>query len=77
MVVDEMGYHIQFLLLISFCLMLSCHGLQFKVGNQRGWAVNPSEKYNDWAGRLRFQVNDTLRKISSFNFSFLYIYIHI
>ncbi|KAK4420374.1 Early nodulin-like protein 2 [Sesamum alatum] len=33
---------------------------QFLVGGRQGWVVNPSENYNHWAERMRFQVNDTL-----------------
>ncbi|KAL0282653.1 UNVERIFIED_CONTAM: Early nodulin-like protein 1 [Sesamum angustifolium] len=33
---------------------------QFLVGGRQGWVVNPSEDYNHWAERMRFQVNDTL-----------------
>ncbi|XP_030549363.1 early nodulin-like protein 1 [Rhodamnia argentea] len=32
----------------------------FYVGGKDGWVQNPSEGYNQWAGRNRFQVNDTL-----------------
>ncbi|KAK8537821.1 hypothetical protein V6N13_096376 [Hibiscus sabdariffa] len=29
-------------------------------GGRDGWVVNPSENYNHWVERMRFQVNDTL-----------------
>ncbi|WOK91435.1 hypothetical protein Cni_G00126 [Canna indica] len=32
----------------------------FNVGGRDGWVPNPSESYSSWAGRNRFQVNDTL-----------------
>ncbi|KAI6673011.1 hypothetical protein NL676_000917 [Syzygium grande] len=32
----------------------------FHVGGKDGWVQNPSEGYNHWAERNRFQVNDTL-----------------
>ncbi|KAJ8492480.1 hypothetical protein OPV22_014201 [Ensete ventricosum] len=32
----------------------------FYVGGRDGWVSNPSETYDSWAGRNRFQVNDTL-----------------
>jgi len=35
---------------------------QFEVGGRDGWVVKPSEDYNHWAQRSRFQVNDTLRE---------------
>ncbi|GER43076.1 early nodulin-like protein 1 [Striga asiatica] len=38
----------------------SSSGFQFNVGGKDGWKINPSESYNHWAERLRFQVNDTL-----------------
>ncbi|OAY54877.1 early nodulin-like protein 1 [Manihot esculenta] len=53
----------------SLCLLLSLFACfffsssvayNFYVGGRDGWVLNPSEKYNDWAGRNRFQVNDTL-----------------
>ncbi|CAN0920263.1 Early nodulin-like protein 2, partial [Linum grandiflorum] len=31
-----------------------------QVGGRDGWVVNPSESYDHWAQRLRFQVNDSL-----------------
>ncbi|KAI3702837.1 hypothetical protein L6452_28590 [Arctium lappa] len=34
--------------------------LTFEVGGQDGWTLNPSENYNNWSGRLRFLINDTL-----------------
>ncbi|OMP08967.1 Plastocyanin-like protein [Corchorus olitorius] len=33
---------------------------KFHVGGKDGWVVTPSENYNHWAERNRFQVNDTL-----------------
>ncbi|XP_050245984.1 early nodulin-like protein 1 [Quercus robur] len=38
----------------------SSHAHKFLVGGKDGWGSNPSENYNHWAGRNRFQVNDTL-----------------
>ncbi|KAL9383331.1 hypothetical protein Peur_023654 [Populus x canadensis] len=32
----------------------------FDVGGKDGWVINPSESYNHWAERNRFQVNDSL-----------------
>nr|GEV87847.1 early nodulin-like protein 2 [Tanacetum cinerariifolium] len=32
----------------------------FNVGGKNGWTIPPSESYNQWADRLRFNVNDTL-----------------
>ncbi|KAI9093280.1 hypothetical protein K1719_027294 [Acacia pycnantha] len=38
----------------------SSQALEFYVGGKDGWVTKPSEDYNHWAQRLRFQVNDTL-----------------
>lgn len=37
---------------------------QFRVGGGRGWSVPDAnaEPYNSWAGRMRFQIGDQLRK---------------
>ncbi|CAO1944972.1 unnamed protein product [Urochloa humidicola] len=32
----------------------------FYAGGRDGWVLGPTESYNHWAGRNRFQVNDTL-----------------
>ncbi|XP_058217603.1 early nodulin-like protein 3 [Rhododendron vialii] len=54
----------QRLLYLFFVLFTSLIGwlqaYQFNVGGQEGWVSNPSESYNPWAQRMRFQVNDTL-----------------
>ena len=42
-----------------------CEGYKFVVGGKKGWVGNPSEDYNQWAGRNRFRVNDSLCKCSS------------
>ncbi|PIN18345.1 hypothetical protein CDL12_09005 [Handroanthus impetiginosus] len=50
-----------FLILVFLsAVMCSSHAYQFIVGGKDGWVLNPSENYNHWAERLRFQVNDTL-----------------
>ncbi|CAI0409215.1 unnamed protein product [Linum tenue] len=38
----------------------SSMALSFDVGGKDGWVVKPSESYDHWAQRLRFQVNDSL-----------------
>ncbi|XP_028795864.1 early nodulin-like protein 2 [Neltuma alba] len=38
----------------------SSQAFKFNVGGKDGWVVKPSEDYNHWAERTRFQVNDTL-----------------
>ncbi|GLT35186.1 hypothetical protein SLA2020_096590 [Shorea laevis] len=41
-------------------LISSSQAYKFYVGGRDGWVANPKENYNHWAGRNRFQVNDTL-----------------
>ncbi|XP_020252174.1 early nodulin-like protein 1, partial [Asparagus officinalis] len=38
----------------------STSAYDFYVGGKDGWVQNPREGYNDWASRMRFQVNDRL-----------------
>ncbi|KAK8481938.1 hypothetical protein V6N11_047891 [Hibiscus sabdariffa] len=52
-----MGY---LLIVMILCFLTSTEGYKFYVGGKDGWVVNPSENYNHWAQRMRFQVNDTL-----------------
>lgn len=47
---------------IFMAVLCSSQGYVFHVGGKQGWSVNPSEDYNQWAGRNRFQINDTLGK---------------
>lgn len=56
---DHQRDSLLFLALFS-CLVCSSYSYQFVVGGKDGWVVKPSENYNQWAGRMRFQVNDTL-----------------
>ncbi|CAM8888153.1 unnamed protein product [Rhodiola kirilowii] len=49
-----------FLVAVMACSVSSANGYQFKVGERCGWSVNTNESYSHWAGRNRFQVNDTL-----------------
>ncbi|KAH6835543.1 early nodulin-like protein 1 [Perilla frutescens var. hirtella] len=55
-------HHRNFLLFLALfsCVAHSSYSYQFVVGGKNGWVVNPSENYNQWSGRMRFQVNDTL-----------------
>ncbi|KAJ8478898.1 hypothetical protein OPV22_022625 [Ensete ventricosum] len=41
-------------------LVSSGWAYEFHVGGSHGWVEHPHEKYNGWAERNRFQVNDTL-----------------
>ena len=55
--------------LACFALALAAaSATQFRVGGQKGWSVPDAgfEPYNTWAGRLRFQIGDQLRKLSFF-----------
>ncbi|KAI4341098.1 hypothetical protein MLD38_025864 [Melastoma candidum] len=58
----DFGRPISILLLIGtvVLIMLPCDALEFVVGGKDGWVLHPSEGYNHWAERNRFQVNDTL-----------------
>ncbi|KAK3184109.1 hypothetical protein Dsin_031395 [Dipteronia sinensis] len=49
-----------FLVVVLMSIVDSSNGYKFYVGGKDGWVVKPSEKYNHWAERMRFQVNDTL-----------------
>ncbi|KAI4378324.1 hypothetical protein MLD38_015815 [Melastoma candidum] len=50
------------LILVSIVMAVlpRCYGREFAVGGKDGWVPQPSECYNHWAERNRFQVNDTL-----------------
>ncbi|KAE9456393.1 hypothetical protein C3L33_11692, partial [Rhododendron williamsianum] len=48
------------LLVVFTGLMGSLEAYEFKVGGNQGWVLNPSENYNQWSARMRFQVNDTI-----------------
>jgi len=45
---------------VLMCLISTASAYDFYVGGQAGWVENPKESYNNWAGRMRFQVNDKL-----------------
>ncbi|TMW85066.1 hypothetical protein EJD97_023850 [Solanum chilense] len=55
-----MALHKHVIVILLACLINSCYAYQFYVGGRAGWVPNPSENYNNWAERMRFQVNDTL-----------------
>ncbi|XP_004301993.1 PREDICTED: early nodulin-like protein 1 [Fragaria vesca subsp. vesca] len=48
------------LVVISMALVSYSQAHKFLVGGKDGWVVNPSENFNHWAERHRFQVSDTL-----------------
>ncbi|OIV89845.1 hypothetical protein TanjilG_27451 [Lupinus angustifolius] len=48
------------MLLVITMLMLQATAHTFYVGGKHGWVPKPKERYNKWAERTRFQVNDTL-----------------
>ncbi|XP_077249551.1 uncharacterized protein LOC143889262 [Tasmannia lanceolata] len=50
---------LSFLLVILMGLMKT-HAYNFYVGGKNGWVLNPSENFNNWAERNRFQVKDSL-----------------
>ncbi|KAI4322691.1 hypothetical protein L6164_022361 [Bauhinia variegata] len=50
-----------FVMIATCCVFgSSSQAYKFYVGGKHGWVVKPSEEYNKWAERNRFQVNDTL-----------------
>ncbi|KAL4279206.1 hypothetical protein GQ457_03G006610 [Hibiscus cannabinus] len=55
-----MAFERYVLVVMVLCFFTSTQGYKFFVGGRDGWVVNPSENYNHWAERMRFQVNDTL-----------------
>lgn len=49
------------LFFVLFTLVVSTsQAFKFFVGGKDGWTLNPSENYNQWAGRNRFQISDTI-----------------
>lgn len=54
-------------LLVGFGVVCSSEAYRFYVGGREGWVENPKEGYNEWAGRARFSVNDTLCKFSDYD----------
>ncbi|PIA36624.1 hypothetical protein AQUCO_03300076v1 [Aquilegia coerulea] len=47
------------ILMMGFAVF-SSDAYTFFVGGKQGWVVKPSEGYDQWSSRNRFQVNDTL-----------------
>ncbi|XP_019460020.1 PREDICTED: early nodulin-like protein 2 [Lupinus angustifolius] len=43
-----------------FSLLSISQAYKFSIGGKDGWVVNPSVDYNQWSGRSRFQVSDSL-----------------
>ncbi|CAL4947452.1 unnamed protein product [Urochloa decumbens] len=41
-------------------MVSSSEAYVFYAGSRDGWVLAPTESYNHWAGRNRFQVNDTI-----------------
>ncbi|KAJ8568049.1 hypothetical protein K7X08_020771 [Anisodus acutangulus] len=56
---DSLSF-VGFFFVIFFTFLCSSQGYKFYVGGKEGWVLNPSESYNHWAERNRFQVNDTI-----------------
>ncbi|KAL0306520.1 UNVERIFIED_CONTAM: Early nodulin-like protein 3 [Sesamum radiatum] len=59
-IITQIYVHLFLVVFAAFTSHSSSHAYQLIVGGKDGWVINPSENYNHWAGRLRFQVNDTL-----------------
>ncbi|XP_009759663.1 early nodulin-like protein 3 [Nicotiana sylvestris] len=56
----EYPLYISFLFLIFLGFFCSSQAYIFYAGGKNGWILKPSESYNHWAERNRFQVNDTI-----------------
>ncbi|KAL8111876.1 early nodulin-like protein 2 [Apium graveolens] len=54
-----MGF-LSVIILFIFLAASSTEATNFLVGGINGWSTHPSEDYQTWSGRLRFQINDTL-----------------
>ncbi|XP_004510033.1 uncharacterized protein [Cicer arietinum] len=48
------------LFVFLFTLLSSSQAFKFYVGGSDGWTLNPSQNYNQWAARNRFQIKDTI-----------------
>ncbi|KAM3301845.1 early nodulin-like protein 1 [Capsicum chacoense] len=46
--------------MIFLSFLCSSQGHKLYVGGKEGWVLKPSESYDQWARRNRFQVNDTI-----------------
>ncbi|ONK70135.1 uncharacterized protein A4U43_C05F30620 [Asparagus officinalis] len=44
-------------------LMTSSSAYDFYVGGRAGWIQSPKQSYNNWAGRMRFHINDKLGEL--------------
>lgn len=62
MAVEISNVSVGLILAVMVGFFCSSEGYVFVVGGKDGWVRRPSEGYNQWAGRYRFQVNDSLRK---------------
>ncbi|XP_057461833.1 uncharacterized protein LOC130752060 [Actinidia eriantha] len=72
-----MGSHryLSFVFVILVCLLGSSQAYNFYVGGKDGWELQPSESYDHWAGRNRFQVNDS--SVISFLYIHIYLYMYM
>ncbi|KAL5130849.1 Early nodulin-like protein 2 [Glycine soja] len=57
---DEHTWEVLFMKEVIWDDTLSIVARQFDVGGKDGWVLKPTEDYDHWAQRNRFQVNDTL-----------------
>ncbi|KAI6687286.1 hypothetical protein NL676_024114 [Syzygium grande] len=48
------------IIVCSLSSLVQVQARQFPVGGRDGWVVHPAEDHNQWAGRHRFLINDTL-----------------
>ncbi|XP_055824123.1 early nodulin-like protein 1 [Solanum dulcamara] len=56
---DSLSF-VGFFFVIFLSFICSSQGYKFYVGGKQGWVLEPSESYDHWARRNRFQINDTI-----------------
>lgn len=64
----EMGLHLVVLFVFGILCGICNGGIEYKVGDDFGWAVNGNRDFNNWASTKPFHVDDTLSKSPLFYF---------
>ena len=64
-----------FLLILSMLILSTplSSAYKFEVGGKDGWTVKASGRYDVWASRIKFLVNDTLSKNNLIFLSYFFI----
>lgn len=70
-IVGGFSFTVFYIVIVLSLQASSLQAYKFPIGGKDGWVLNPSENFNRWASRNRFQVNDTLCEL----LSLVYIYI--